>query len=323
MNRRDTIVALLALGAAPLAAKAQPPTAPRRIGWLISSRKQYGPMIEAFTAKMKELGSIEGRDFVFEMRESEGRVDKLPALARELVALNPAVIVTAASAPIAALKRETTTVPIVFGTAAEVVEQGFVASFARPGGNITGVTLRGELRGKLVELIRETLPSARRIAVLEHESDAISRRASADYQRVNAMLGNQSRIVRLKGIEDLERAFEEIARARSEALIVGTMALFELHRKRIVELALKARLPVFSTMRSGEEGSLLSYSSDQTENFRRVAVLVDKVLKGAKPADLPVEQPDRFVLEINLRVAKALGIKIPRSVLIRADKVIE
>jgi len=324
MNRRDMVRALLALGAAPFTVRAQSSKAPRRIGWLsTTSPERNSSTDEAFAAKLKELGYIEGRDFVFERRYAHGHLGELSTLARELIALNPAVIVTASSASVAALKSETKTVPIVFATAADPVEQGFVASLARPGGNITGVTLRSEINGKLVEFIRETLPSVRRIAVLEHESDPVAKRASASYQRAAATLRFQLSIVRVKRVEELKRAFADIARGNAEVLVVPEQSLFDSNGKRIAELAMKARLPSFSTRRFTEDGGMLSYYSDRRENYRRAAVLVDKILKGAKPADLPVEEPDRYALVINMRVAKALGITIPQSILARADEVIQ
>lgn len=324
MNRRDALLVVFALGTLPLSSFAQPATPPKRIGWLTPmSPESYKSAIEAFTAKMKELGYLEGRDFVFERRQGDGRVDKLPALVREILGSKPAVIVTGTSAAVAAFRKETNSVPIVFGGASDVVEQGFVASLARPGGNITGVTLRTEVFGKLVQLIRETLPSARRIALLLDESDPLANRFVEGYGQPASVQGFRLSAVRVKRVEDLERAFAEMSREKAEAVIVPQMALLAVNAKPIATLALKTRLPIFSSRRFAEDGCLVSYYSDIGESYRRVASLVDKIFKGAKPADLPVEEPDRYVLDINLRTAKALGKTIPQSVLVRADRVIE
>jgi putative tryptophan/tyrosine transport system substrate-binding protein len=324
MNRRDNLVALLALGALPLAALAQPANSPRRIGWLTpTSLVRDKSIIEAFNSKMKELGRIEGRDYELAIREYGGRPDRLPALVKEILALNPAVIVTAGSAPIAAFQKATKSVPIVFGTAADVVEQGFVASLARPGGNITGVTLRTEIFGKVIQLVRETLPSARRIVVLEHEEDPVAKRMTRNFLDTTSGLDLETSIVRVRRLEDFERAFAEIARIKPDALITSQLTLFVANGEKLADLALQAHVPLFSPGRFAEQGGLLSYSSDSTESYRRAAELVDKIFKGAKPADLPVEQPDRYALIVNLRTARSLGITIPPSILARADQVIE
>ena len=325
VKRRELIAASGALSVLAAARSfAQAPKAPRRIGWLMpGSPDSFKPLVDAFTAKLKELGYVEGRDFVIEFRFSEGRFEVLTPLARELIALKPDVIVTATPQAIEAFKHETKSIPIVFGAAGNVVERGLVASLARPGGNITGVTLRTEIFPKIVQLIRETLPSARRVAVLEQEGDASGPRSSEDYRQPALAMGFQLSIVRVKREEDFERAFAEMSRGKAEALIVPQTGLFSLHVKAIGEGALKARLPIYSPGRFVRFGGLLSYNSSALENYRRAAVMVDKIFKGVKPADIPVEEPDRFSLVINLKTAKALGIVIPQSVLLRADEVIE
>ena len=324
-TRRQVVIALAAF-AAPLASRAQTPTPPRRIAWITPTtiERDKGNIIDAFKARMAELGRVEGRDYVLELREFGGRVDILPALTREIVASRPDVIVTAGSATIAALKKETKTVPIVFGTAADVVEQGFVARLGHPGGNITGVTLRSEVTGKLVQLVREVLPSARRIALLEHDGDPIAPRITARAQRAANALNLSVNVARVKRAEDFERAFADIVSAKAEALYVAQLSLFVRHSDKIAELASKARLPMFCQGPRGfTESALLSYSSDSRENYRRAAVMVDKILKGAKPGDLPVEEPDFFTLVVNMRVAKEYGVAIPGPILARADQVIE
>lgn len=324
MNRRELIAATGAYGIlVSSGAYAQAPKVPRRIAWLFpGSGENFKLMADAFVAKLKELGYVEGRDYVIDARHSEGRLEVLAPLARELVALKPDVILTGSSAVLLALKKETTTIPIVFGTAADVVEQGIVASLARPGGNVTGITLRSEAFGKIVQLIREILPDARRVAVFEHEGDPYSPRFSAAHRQPAQAAGFQLSIVKVRQAEDFERAFAEMTRARVDALIVPQMSLFVRNEKMVTDGALRAKLPTYSTGQFARAGGLLSFNSDVLENYRRAAVMIDKILKGAKPADIPVEEPDRFKLVINLKTAKALGIAIPQAVLVRADEVI-
>ena len=326
MKRRALLLASGAW-AALLAARAaaQPSKAPRRIGWLSSATPESQKVtFEAFVARLKELGHVEGRDVVFAQRWSQGRNEKLPELAGELVALKPAVIIAAAGPAVEALKKETSTVPIVFANVGEPVERGFVASLARPGGNVTGTTFRFELMGKLVELIRDTMPAARRIALLEDDTDPVAKRVSNHFQQAASALRYELSIVRVKQPDELERAFADIAAAKAEAMIVPPTSLFFPHAQRIARLATNSRLALFGTLRVfTDAGGLLSYHNDSAEAYRRAAVLVDKILKGAKPADLPVEEPERLALVINMKTAKALGIKVPQSILLRADEVIE
>jgi putative ABC transport system substrate-binding protein len=325
MSRRRLIAASGAI-AALLATRvfAQAPKPPRRIAWLApTSAQAFRHFTEIFTVRLRELGYTEGRDFVIEARFSDGHDERLSALAREVVVSNPAVIVTAGSAAIAALRKETSSIPIVFGTAFDVVEQGFVASIARPGGNITGVTLRTESFPKLVQLIRETQPTARRIAILQQEGDSTAARSSETQRQAAQSLGFQWSVMPVGGEEHFERAFAQMARDKADAVIVPQLALFGNRAKVLADLAMKNSLPMYSTGRFVGSGGLLGYISDSNENFRRAAAMVDKIFKGVKPADIPIEQPDRFSLIVNLRTAKALRITIPQSVLMRADEVIE
>jgi len=326
VDRRDAVIALIALGTAPLAARAQTAGAPWRIAWISPTTiegDRHG-ILEAFTSKMKDLGRVEGRDYVLLLHEFGGRMEILPALVREVIGLHPDVIVTGGSASVAALKKETTTIPIVFGTAGDVVEQGFVVSLARPGRNITGVTLRIDAASKVVQFIREALPAARRVAVLEHDGDLVAPRITASYQRAAVTQSLGINVARVTRPEDFERAFADIARAKAEVLLVPQETLFARHSERISNLAFKARLPMVSQdQRRFGESALLCYGSDALENYHRVAVMVDKILKGAKPGDLPVEEPDRFTLTLNARVARAYGILFPQLLLARADRVIE
>ena len=326
MKRRKFVLAsgaLAALTAARL--RAQTAQVPRRIGWLGSTTAQGGAaLLDAFKAKLKDLGYVEGRDIAFDLRWLDGRVEGAAALARELLALKPAVVVTGGSTPVAALKKETSTVPIVFAGTGGPVEQGFVQSLSRPGGNITGVTVRTEVNLKLLDIVRETLPKARRIALLEHAGDPHAKSSSEAFQQAATALHYELGVVQVKQAEDLGRAFAQATQRKAEAVLVPTFALFAVHAQKVAELAIQARLPLFGAFQiHAEKGALVSYNSDALENYRRAAVLVDKILKGANPGELAVEQPDRFRLLINLRTARALGITIPQALLVRADEVIE
>jgi putative ABC transport system substrate-binding protein len=303
---------------------AQPAGRPKVIGWLSPfTRESQTAAIDIFKAQLKALGALEGRDYVLEGRWSGGSVDTLPALATELLALEAAVIVTAGSAAVTVLKRATRTVPIVFLSAGDPVESGFVESLARPGGNITGVMLR-DLHSKVLELIREVLPAVRRVAFLEHRSDPISTRLSAMLEKGAAALRYESFVAPVARIEDLDRALAAAVKGKADAVLAPQYSLFVLHAQRIGELAAKMRLPLFATWRRfADAGGLLSYYANLGDSTRHGAMLVNKILRGASPAELPVEQPDRFSLAINMRTARALRIRIPQSILLRADRVIE
>ena len=326
MKRRPL---LLAFGASTtlisFGAKAQPPKVPQRIGWLSSfTAENQKDAVRSFNTKLKELGYAEGRDYLMDFRFTEGKNERLPAFARELLALRPAVIVTGGAAAIEALKKETKSVPIVFAHAGGVVEQGLVASLAKPGGNVTGVSLRAEIQGKLLEFVREALPASRRIALLVDQGDPIVGRMTAIYQKAASVLGFEMTVVGVKRLEDLERAFADMVAARAEAVIVPPLSLFFLDARQMTQLAIKSRLPLFATPRvHTAAGGFLSYFTDLRENFHGAASLVDKILRGANPGDLAILQPDRYFLVLNLKTAKALGIKVPQSLLLRADEVIE
>lgn len=325
MNRRALLLlsgASAVLAAARLHAQ---PKGPPRVGWLFpfafdEIRKRS---LADFVGKLKELGRVEGRDYAMEMRWSDGKNERLPALASELVALKPAVIVTSGGASIEALKKATVTIPIVFASAANPVEQGFVQSLRRPGGNITGVALRVEINAKLIEMVRETLPAARRMALLVDSSDPTTKPMTNDFQQAASAFRFEMKVVAIKQPGDLSAAFAEMTGARIETIVVPPQTLFFQVGRALAEFSLKARIPLYSVPRHALVGGLLSYNADVPEYFRRSAVLVDKILGGANPADLPVEQPDRYFLTINMKTAKALGIKVPQSLLLRADEVIE
>lgn len=326
MKRRRLLIAAGALGALTAArAWAQPSKAPRLIGWFFSfTRESQNVVMKDFTTQLERLGHVEGRDFVIEGRWTDGNFQKLPALARELVALKPAAIVTAGTRDITALKHATDSVPIVFAGVFDPVASGFVASLGRPGGNITGVALRAELDAKLVELVRETLPAVRRVALVEHDNHPVSKRNAERFRQAASALRIEATSLRIERIDEIERAFAAAADSKVGALIESTATFSLLHAQKIGAAAARARLPLFSTLRGTTTGGgLLSYYSDIRETYRRCAVLVDKILRGASPADLAVEQRDRYSLVINQRTARALGIKVPQTVLLRADEVIE
>jgi len=326
MKRRALLVASGAwLAAAATRSIAQAPRVPRRIAFLHPGTEPgWRSRIDVFRTALKELGHVEGRDVSIEVRWGGDRTEALVALAAEVVASNPAVIVTATSAAVAACKKATSTIPIVFATAGDPVEQGFVASLGRPGGNVTGVVVHSSLSAKITEIAREAFPKARRLAILVHDPDPFHR-AHLDYFRQGAQRFKfEPVVVRVAGIEDLDRAFRELAERKAEALFIPNLAFFTSHRSQIIERALKARLPLLGNQNTiPESGGLLSYGTTIEENYRRAAALVDKILRGAKAGELAVEQPERFQLVVNMKTAKAIGVRLSPTTMLRADKVIE
>lgn len=325
MNRRSAILGAVALLAAPHGAWSQTSGGTRKVAWLTMGRVEaYQPFIAAFSEKLKELGYLEGRDFVFELRGAGLQAERLPTLARELVGFNPAVIVTGGSAAIRALRNETSSLPVVFGSADDPVAQGFIHSLPRPGGNVTGVALRAEVDEKLVELAREVLPAARRLGLLVIEGDPVTKRILERVQRAAAALGFAFASLQVNRVEDFDAAIADARLRKLEALLAPSMSLLIQNAPRLTQLAIEARLPLFGNdRRYSLVGGLLSYTSNLAELYRRAAVLVAKILKGANPGELAVEQPDRYDLVINLRTAKTLGLAIPQAVLLRATEVIE
>ena len=328
MNRRETMIALVAFGAAPLAAEAQQASRIARVGYLATSGATSPHLREAFRQGLRDLGYVEGRSVVLEIRDAEGKPERFPAFAAELVALKVDVIVTTSTTGTLAAKQATETVPIVFAVAADPVPDGLVASLARPGGNVTGLSLLlPDLVGKCLEQLKQAVPGVSRIAVLWQPG---GRGERTDRDMVKAAevaaraLGASLQVVEARDPADFDRAFSDMTKARAEALTVLTSATLIGQRNRLVDLAAKNRLPaVYPWKEAVDAGGLMSYGPDLSDNYRRAAIYVDKILKGAKPGDLPVEQPTKFELVINLKTAKALGITIPQSVLVRADKVIE
>ncbi len=329
MSTRRAFIGTLAGGllTAPFAAEAQQAAKVPRIGWLGDS-PAAGPRLEAFFQGLRDLGYVEGRNLVIEYRYAEGKPERLPALAAELVALKVDVIVAANTLVALAAKQATTTLPIVFAAAADPVTSGLVTSLARPGGNVTGMSaLIPELVGKCLEHLKQAVPGVSRVAVL-WQPGALVERTERDILKETEVaaraLGVRLQFVEARGPADFDRAFSDMTRARAGALTVWSTPMFTGERRRLVDLAAKNRLPAVYAQRDFvDAGGLMSYGPNGPDLFRRAATYVDKILKGAKPADLPVEQPTKFELVINLKTAKALGLTIPPSLLQRADEVIQ
>jgi putative ABC transport system substrate-binding protein len=313
------VVVLLGVG---VIAEAQQPRM-YKIGELTARPGLRRPS-EEFLGALRERGYVEGKNIAFEVRSAEGKPDRFPALADELIRLKVDILVASSTAEALAFKNATTTIPIVFYTGGDPVGVGLVDSLARPGGNITGVTLIStELVGKRLELLKETIPTLSRVAVMWNpQSPTMS--AWKESLLPARELGLQLHSMEVSGADKLDSAFKEAIRVGSTAIAVQLHPLFAANQKQIVELATKTRLPTIYPRRDfAASGGLMSYGANRDEPFRRVAYLVDRILKGAKPADLPVEQPIKFEFVINLKTAKQIGLTIPPNVLARADKVIK
>jgi putative ABC transport system substrate-binding protein len=295
-----------------------------KIGWL-SSGASSASRHDIFWREIRALGYVEGKNIAFEVRYAEDKFDRLPGLADELVRLKVDVFVTNTTPAALALKKATRTIPIVFVGSGDPVAAGLIDSLARPGGNITGFTQIGSvLAGKRLELLKETVPKLSRVAVLWNPPDPNTEQQWRESQLAARELGLQLHSMEVSSADKFEAAFKEATKARSGALTVTQHALATSNQKQIADLATKNRLPaIYPRADFVESGGLMSYGPDQTEAFRRGAILVDKILKGAKPADLPVEQPTKFEMLINFKTAKALGLTIPPMVLMRATKVIK
>jgi putative ABC transport system substrate-binding protein len=307
-------------------AQAQQPKQLPRIGYLVANFPSTNPARnEAFRQGLRELGYVEGKSIVIEWRYAEGKPDRLPALAAELVRLKVEVIVTAGPASTRPAKEATSTIPIVMGFDNDPVGNGFAASLARPGGNITGLsTLAPEISGKQLELLKEIVPRLSRVAVLGHSTEPGNAQALREVEVAAGAFGVQLQHLDVRDPKDIETAFRAASKGRADAILMLNSPVLNPHRTQVVNLAVKSRLPViYGQAEFVEAGGLMSYSASFTDLFRRAATYVDKILKGAKPADLPVEQPAKFELVINLETAKQIGLTIPQSVLYRADKVIK
>jgi putative ABC transport system substrate-binding protein len=308
-----------------LPASAQQPAKIPRIGFLSgTSHSTISARVEAFRQGLRELGYVEGKTIVIDYRYAEGKSDRLPALADELVRLKVEVIVTAGPQPTRPAKEATSTIPIVMAHDPDPVGSGFVASLARPGGNITGLaTLAPEISGKQLELLKEIVPRLSRVAVFGTSTRPGNAQSLKETELAAGTLGVRLQYLDVLSSKDIEAAFQAASKGRAEAVLVLGSPVLTSHRTQIVELAVKSRLPgMYISAEMVEVGGLMSYGVSYTDLYRRAATYIDKLLKGAKPADLPVEQPMKFELIINLKAAKQIGLTIPPNVLARADKVI-
>jgi putative ABC transport system substrate-binding protein len=324
-NRREFIAALSVAGAWPLVARAQQPAIPVLGILQAGSAASTTDYLNAFRDGLKQLGYIEGRNIRFQYRFADGVIERLPELAAELVALNPNVIVSGPLPANLAIQSATRTIPIVMGTGADPVGFGVVKSLAHPGGNITGVSnFADELASKQLDVMRELLPRLLRVGVLINITNPLH---VPQWRETQAAAGKAAITLvplEIDKAEQLEGGFATLARERVDAVLVPGDVTFNINYRRIADLALSARLPaIYFNRAQAENGGLISYGPDIREGYRRAATYVDKILKGAKPADLPVEQPTKIELVINLPVAKALGLMVPASLLVRADEVIE
>ncbi len=328
VNRRDFLNAAAALLAAPLAAEAQQAAKVFRIGYLSApTRESVEGILEAFLRALRELGWIDGQNVVIEYRWAEGDLARLPGLAEDLVRRNVDVIVTPAASAALAAKQATSTIPIVMIFPNDPIAQGLVSNLRRPGGNVTGTTNIpiSEMLGKRLQILKEAVPNVTRVAIVYDPTDQLGLsppmkglEAAAQSLRV------QLQYVEARGLEDFDAAFAAMVRQRADALLVAGGTTFLINRTRFNELALRRRLPTMFSVREGvEAGGFIAYGLNMTDFVGRAAAYVDKILKGAKPADLPIEQPSKFELIINLKTAKALGLTIPQSLVLRADEVIQ
>jgi putative ABC transport system substrate-binding protein len=327
---RRTFLGTLAgrLVATPFVAEAQQAAKIARIGLLPVNSATNPHINEAFRLGLRDLGYVEGRNVVMEVRDAEGKLERFPALAAELVALKVDVIVAPSTPAALAAKQATKTIPIVFASVVDPVTTGLVTSFARPGGNVTGLSfLSPELVGKCLELLTQAVPGVSRVAALWQPGGLPERTEKDILKRAEVAaraLGVRLQFVEARGPADIDRAFSDMTRARAGAVTVLPYSMLLNERRRLVDLAIKHRLPaVYGGREFVDAGGLMSYGADLADSWRRAATYVDKILKGAKPGDLPVEQPTKFELVINLKTAKALGLTIPPSLLGRANEVIE
>jgi len=323
VRRREFITLLGGAAAWPLAARAQQPSKLPVIGFLgpntASAQRQW---TDAFVQRLRELGWVEGRTVVIEYRWAEGRSERYTEIASEFVRLKVDIIVTSGSA-VPAAKQATSVIPIVFGVASNPIGSGLVASLARPGGNVTGLSVQApDLAGKRLELLHEVFPGLRRLAIMANAGYSAAIQEMGEVQGAAGTLGLEVIRLEMRRAEDIPPAIESL-KGRADALYVCTDSFISANRNRINALALGARLPTMHDLRDPEALGLMSYGPNYPDLFRRAADYVDKILRGARPGDIPIEQPTKFDLVINLTTAKALGIDIPATLLARADEVIE
>jgi putative tryptophan/tyrosine transport system substrate-binding protein len=316
-------VILLAVGAI---AEAQQTKKVPRIGFLTgASAPSVAARLDAFRQGLRELGYVEGKNIVIEYRYAEGKSDRLSALAAELVRLKVDIIATGGPASTRSAKQVTVTIPIVMANDDDPIGSGFAVSLARPGGNITGLsTLSSEISGKQLELLKEAVPRLSRVGVL---GDVIRPGIAQALREINVAadaFGVQLQYLEVRGFKDIENAFRDASKERADAILVLGSPVLNSQRKQVADLAVKSRLPaIYRNLDFVEDGGLMAYGVSIADLFRRAATYVDKILKGARPADLPIEQPKKFELIINLNAAKQIGLTIPPNVLVRADKVIK
>ena len=325
-NRRSLLIVLGATALAPRAVLAQAKQAPVLIGWLNSdSRESSGQYLTAFKEGLAALGWKEGSQLVIEERWADGRHARLQSLAEELAAKKPAVIVAGPTQSVPAAAKAAPKTPIVIATGSDPVAQGLVKSLARPGGMITGLTnFNASITEKILELLLAAAPKVKRVGFLGDSTIRQHATYMEAVRRSAVQYSVEARFAKVASPEEIEPAVSRLAKDGAQALVVMLSPILRVERRRIAKLALAQRWPVVAGAREfAEAGALLSYSADALANYRRAAYYVDRILKGAKPGDLPIEQPTKFELVVNMKTAKALGITIPQSILVRADKVIE
>jgi len=324
MNKRLLWIVTLLLFAIGTFAEAQQTGKVPRIGYLTAaSASAMVPRANAFRQGLRELGYVEGKNIVIEYQYADGKLDRLPALAAELVRLNVDIIVSGGPAATRPAREATSTIPIIMAQDGDPVGNGFVASLAQPGGNITGLsTVAPEMSGKRLELLKEIVPKLSRVAVFGNSSDPGNARVLKETELAAAAFGLKVQYLEVVSLADIETAFRSASKGRADAVLLVPNPILTPHRALVADLAVKSRLPVIYDTQYVEAGGLMTYGVNLPDLDRRAATYVDKILKGAKPADLPVEQPIKFEFIINLKAAKQIGLTIPPNVLARADKVI-
>jgi putative ABC transport system substrate-binding protein len=330
MRRREFLTALGGAAAAnilPFAARAQQAAGHPLIGVLSPlSMATAAGNIEAFRAGLRGLGYVEGRNLNIEFRYAEGAAARMPEIAAELVALKPAVIVTGSPSLVMAVHKATRTIPVVMNSSADPMALGLAASMARPGGNVTGFWTEGDedLIGKRLELLKDALPGTSRVGIVVNPDDVRDTVTLKALPAAARTLGLTVRVIEARTAGEFEAAFATAAREGVQGLYISTSPLFSTHRMEIAALAVRARLPSVSSVREfAVAGVMISYAASLPDNWRRMAVMVDKILKGASPGEIPIERPVKFELVVNLKTAKAIGLTIPETFLVRADEVIE
>jgi putative tryptophan/tyrosine transport system substrate-binding protein len=305
--------------------EAQQPKKVPRIGYLTAaSASAMVPRANAFRQGLRELGYVEGKNILIEYQYADGKLDRLPALAAELVRLNIDIIVSGGPAATRPAREATSTIPIIMAQDGDPVGNGFVASLAQPGGNITGLsTVAPEMSGKRLELLKEIIPKLSRVAVFGNSSDPGNARVLKETELAAAAFGLKLQYIEVVSLADIETAFRSASKGRADAVLLIPNPILTPHRALVADLAVKSRLPVIYDTQYVEAGGLMTYGVNLSDLDRRAATYVDKILKGAKPADLPVEQPTKFEFIINLKAAQQIGLTIPPNVLARADKVLK